>query len=98
MRCRKEPRIWRRFARSLLLSMTGVLSVSLTSCCAKCVCPEVVTPPRALTLPCEPPEEVTIVTNGDLLKAYWAALLAYDECVARYDALRGYLDASVPSK
>lgn len=67
--------------------LTGVLSLCLTACAAplKPLPPTLL--PAGLTEPCAQFQAPTLQTNGDLARAYVAALGWGAECRARHKAL-----------
>lgn len=49
---------------------------------------ELVTPPDALLEPCERPEVAQMTTNDDLVRFTSLALLKWEQCAAKIEALR----------
>ena len=90
MNCPCVYKVLKPFVVKIPLLMIGVFNLCQTSCCATSM--ERLTTPQALLTDCIPPETRQITTNGELLQAYWEALTAYEECNARYSALREYLN------
>lgn len=60
---------------------------------------ELVTPPDALLEPCERPEVAQMTTNDDLVRFTSLALLKWEQCAAKVEALRIFfgLDNKVDS-
>lgn len=49
---------------------------------------ELVTPPDALLTPCDKPEVSKMETNDDLIRLASVAILKWEQCAAKVDALR----------
>ena len=60
---------------------------------------ELVTPPDALLTPCDKPEVSRMETNDDLIRLASVAILKWEQCAAKVEALRIFfgLDNKVDS-
>lgn len=75
----------------ILLALIGLCASSPAGCATPSLVmrpAEVIAPPSALLTPCERPKAYALETNQDLAHFASAALLAWEKCAARIDALR----------
>jgi hypothetical protein len=71
--------------------VTGLLAIFLTACATDSktiVKSETVIPPNALLEPCEKPEVTKLETNEDLIHFTSIAVMQWEACAAKIDALR----------
>lgn len=80
-----------RLSRMTLLLLIGLLAMCLTACEKRLqtiTVTELVTPPDGLLTPCEKPEVIQMQTNDDLIKFASLAILQWEQCSAKIEALR----------
>ena len=85
----------------ILILLIGFSAISLTGCEKRLqtiTVTELITPPEALLEPCDKPEVYHLETNEDLVRLASAAILGWEQCAAKMEAIRTFYRLSETKK